>query len=102
MVCLPSYYGEGIPKVLIEAMACGRPIVTTDMPGCRDLVHNGKNGLLVSPMDAAGLGERFAALVASRSRCKSMGLEGRRIAETEFSLSRIVQETITVYEELLN
>ncbi len=101
VVCLPSYYGEGIPKVLIEAMACGRPIVTTDMPGCRDLVHDGKNGLLVSPMDAAGLVERFAALVVSRSRCKSMGLEGRRIAETEFSLSRIVQETITVYEELL-
>lgn len=102
VVCLPSYYGEGIPKVLIEAMACGRPIITTDMPGCRELVRDGKNGMLVSPMDAAGLAEHFAALVASRSRCQSMGLEGRRIAETEFSLKQVTQETMAVYEELLN
>lgn len=102
VVCLPSYYGEGIPKVLIEAMACGRPIVTTDMPGCRDLVRNGTNGFLVTPRDAAELAERFDALVADPPRCTSMGLEGRRLAETEYSLTRVTQETMAVYEELLS
>jgi len=63
VVCLPTYYGEGVPKVLIEAMACGRPIVTTDMPGCRDLVQSGRNGFLVSPKDTVGLAKSLAALV---------------------------------------
>jgi glycosyltransferase involved in cell wall biosynthesis len=102
VVCLPSYYGEGIPKVLIEAMACGRPIVTTDMPGCRDLVRDDTNGFTVKPKDAAALAERFARLVSHRSQCKSMGVEGRRIAETEYSLTQVTQETMAVYEELLN
>jgi len=102
VVCLPSYYGEGIPKVLIEAMACGRPIVTTDMPGCRDLVREGVNGFLVMPRDAAGLAKRFDALLANPILCKSMGLEGRRLAEKEYSLTRVTQETMAVYEELLN
>jgi len=102
VVCLPTYYGEGVPKVLIEAMACGRPIVTTDMPGCRDLVQSGKNGLLVSPKDTVGLAKSLAALVLNRSLCEKMGIEGRRIVEKEFSLKRVTQETMAVYEELLN
>jgi len=102
VVCLPSYYGEGVPKVLIEAMACGRPIVTTDMPGCRDLVQSSKNGLLVRPKDTIELAERLATLVVNRSLCEKMGVEGRRIVEKEFSLKRVTQETMSVYEELLN
>lgn len=102
VVCLPSYYGEGVPKVLIEAMACGRAIVTTDMPGCRDLIQSGKNGLLVSPKDPVGLANGLAALLRDRSRCQEMGMEGRRIVEREFSLKRVTQETMAVYEELLD
>lgn len=102
IVCLPSYYGEGIPKVLIEAMACGRPIVTTDMPGCKDLVIDQKNGLLVKPKDFIGLAESFSALLLDRPLSQRMGIEGRRIAEKEFSLKRITDETLAVYEELLN
>ncbi len=101
IVCLPTYYGEGIPKVLIEAMACARPIVTTDMPGCRDLVRLGKNGFLIKPRDAEGLAVVLKALLLDEAKCQQMGIEGRRIAEEEYSLPRIVAETMTVYRELL-
>jgi glycosyltransferase involved in cell wall biosynthesis len=101
IVCLPTYYGEGVPKVLIEAMACGRPIVTTDMPGCKDLVVGRKNGLLVKPRDSVGLAEGLSELLLNRSLCQRMGLEGRRIAEEEFSLKQVTEETLAIYGELL-
>jgi glycosyltransferase involved in cell wall biosynthesis len=102
IVCLPSYYGEGVPKVLIEAMACGRPIVTTDMPGCKDLVVDQKNGLLVIPKDSIGLAESLSKLVLDRSLCQEMGTEGRRISEKEFSVKQVIGETLVVYDELLS
>jgi glycosyltransferase involved in cell wall biosynthesis len=102
IVCLPSYYGEGIPKVLIEAMACARPIVTTDMPGCRDIIQSGKNGLLVNPRDVENLSMALKVLLLDESKCQQMGIEGRRIAEEEFALPRIIAETMAVYRELLN
>jgi len=102
IVCLPSYYGEGVPKVLIEAMACGRPIVTTDMPGCKDLVVDQKNGLLVMPKDSIGLAESLSKLVLDRSLCQEMGTEGRRISEKEFSVKQVIGETLVVYDELLS
>ena len=76
IVTLPSFYGEGIPKVLIEAMSCSRPIVTTDMPGCRDLILNQSNGLLVKPkddLDLANALETTAILIFVK-----MGLKGRK------------------------
>lgn len=100
LVCLPTFYGEGVPKILIEAMACGRPIITTDIPGCRELVQDERNGFLVSPKDAVGLAARVEVLVSNRLLCQSMGVEGRRIAENEFSLQRVTSETIAIYEEL--
>ena len=60
IVCLPSFYGEGVPRALIEAAACARPIVTTDTPGCREVVHDGDNGLLVPPRSPAALVRRVA------------------------------------------
>jgi glycosyltransferase involved in cell wall biosynthesis len=101
VVCLPTYYREGVPRVLIEAMACARPIVTTDVPGCRDLVKFEMNGILVPPRDAIGLASALRSLLLDRPRCQKMGNEGRQIAEKEYSLSRVVCETLAVYEELL-
>ena len=101
IVCLPTYYGEGVPKVLIEAMACGRPIVTTDMPGCKDLVMGRTNGLLVKPRDSVGLAESLSELLLDRSLCQRMGQEGRHIAEKEFSLKQVTGETLAIYGELL-
>ncbi len=100
VVCLPSYR-EGLPKVLIEAMACGRPIVTTDVPGCRDLVETGKNGLLVKVKDAAEIAGALKSLVLDKPLCRQMGREGRRVVEGEFALARVIEETMDVYGELL-
>ncbi len=101
VVCLPTYYGEGVPKVLIEAMACGRPIVTTDMPGCRDLVKSGRNGILVKPKDSVELAASLMTLILNKSVCQKMGIEGRKIVEKEFSLEHVIEETMTVYKEFL-
>lgn len=102
IVCLPSYYGEGIPKVLVEAMACARPIITTKMPGCRELVRSDKNGFLVNPRDPAGLANALALLLPNKSLCQKMGWEGRRIAVSEYSLLKVVGDTFKVYEDLLD
>ena len=99
--CLPSYYGEGIPKVLIEAMSCARPIVTTDMPGCRDLVVNEENGIIVRAKDWINLSEAIEKLITDQKLCKKMGLAGRKIAEENYSLKKITSETLNVYEDLI-
>ena len=97
---LPSY-GEGMPKTLLEAAACGRPIVATDVPGCRDVVRHGGNGLLVPARDARALADAILALAGDPARRAAMGAEGRRRAETEFAAKRIHQETLQVYERAL-
>lgn len=101
IACLPSYYGEGLPKVLLEAAACGLPIVTTDAPGCREVVRDGRNGLLVPPRDAGALAEAIGKLVQDRALRIRMGASGREIVTQEFSSERIVKETLAVYRELL-
>ena len=99
---LPSYYREGLPTVLIEAMACGRPIVTTDMPGCREAVDHGVNGLLVPPRDARALAAAITEL-ANNPVCRAtMGAAGRRLVEMEFdSTMRSCEETLQVYKRAL-
>jgi glycosyltransferase involved in cell wall biosynthesis len=102
IVCLPSYYGEGIPKILVEAMASARPIVTTDMPGCNEVVRTGINGLLVKPRDPEDLARAIKVLLLDEEKCQQMGRAGRQIAEKEYALSRVVVETMAIYGELLN
>ena len=94
---LPSY-GEGMPKTLLEAAACARPIVATDVPGCRDVVRHGANGLLVPARDARALADAVMALADDPPRRAAMGAEGRRRAEEEFAAARIHRETLEVYE----
>ena len=101
VVCLPSYYGEGIPKVLVETMACARPIITTKMPGCRELVRSDKNGFLVNPRDPAALANALALILSNKSLCQKMGWEGRKIAVSEYSLLQVVGDTFRLYEYLL-
>lgn len=101
VVCFPSYYGEGVPKVLIEAASCGRAIVTTDVPGCREVVRNGDNGLLVPAKDANALAGALKALILDPGLRAMMGVQGREIAVREFSEERVIRETLAVYRELL-
>ncbi len=101
LVCLPSYYGEGIPKALIEAAACGRALITTDMPGCREVVRDGENGLLVPPRDAVALADALKRLLENPDLCQRMGAAGRLRAEREFGQDAVIAQTLEVYRRLL-
>jgi glycosyltransferase involved in cell wall biosynthesis len=99
VVCLPSYR-EGLPKVLVEAAASGRAIVATDVPGCREIVRDGSNGVLVPPRDAPALAAAIARLLDDAPERARMGARGRELAEREFALELVVQQTLAVYREL--
>lgn len=100
IICLPSYR-EGLPKVLIEATACGRPIVATNVPGCREVVRDGENGLLVPARDANALAEALRRLIEDGELRRQMGASGRKIAEAEFGLEGVIAKTLAVYRDLL-
>jgi glycosyltransferase involved in cell wall biosynthesis len=101
IVCLPSHGGEGVPKVLIEAAASGRAIVTTDVPGCRDIVRQGINGMLVPPRNVAALAKALEELLENPSLRQQMARRGREIAANEFSQEVVIHETLALYKELL-
>ncbi|MDH3666317.1 MAG: glycosyltransferase family 4 protein [Paracoccaceae bacterium] len=101
LVVLPSYYGEGLPKVLLEAAACGRAVITTDHPGCRDAVVPGQTGLLVPPRDPAALAGAIGALLTDPERRRSMGQAARAHAERNFAVSDVVDRHLAIYRALL-
>ena len=98
---LPSSYGEGVPKALLEAAACARPIVASDMPGCREVVRPGETGLLAPPRDVGALAEALAALAGDPARRAAMGRAGRALVEREFGEGRIAAETLALYQAVL-
>jgi len=100
VVVLPSYYGEGLPKVLVEAAACGRAVVTTDHQGCRDAIEPDVSGLLVPVRDAKALASAIQRLIEGADLRQRMGREGRRLAEKEFSIEKIVQAHLDIYRAL--
>lgn len=100
IVVLPSYR-EGLPKVLLEAAACGRPMIATDVPGCREVVEHGVTGLLVPPRAAEPLADAIADLLADPTRCAQMGQRARALAEREFGIETVIERTLGVYRELL-
>lgn len=100
IVCLPSYR-EGLPKVLIEAAACGRAIVTSDVPGCREIVQDGRNGLLVPVRDGMALADAIEKLALEHDLRRLMAESGRALAVQEFSVERVLQETLELYGGLL-
>ena len=102
VVALPTSYREGVPRVLIEAASCGRAAVTTDRPGCRDIVRDGHNGLLVPPGDAAALAAAIARLVASPALRARMGARGRALVERQFAKEHVVAATLAMYDRLLS
>jgi len=99
IVCLPSYR-EGLPKVLLEAAACGRPIVTTDVPGCREVVREGENGLLVPVRNAQALSEALSCLIKNPELRSQMGRRSREIVLKEFSSEKVIAQTLSLYKEL--
>ncbi len=84
VLVLPSYYREGLPRSILEAMSMGRAVVTTDSPGCRETVSHGENGLLIEPRALRPLVDAILALVDEPARIRSMGCASRRLAEQRF------------------
>ena len=97
----PSTYGEGVPKALLEAAACGRPIVAADMPGSREVVRHGETGLLVPPRDIGRLAEAIAALTQDPAARQRMGATGRVLAERDFAESVVAEQTLALYRAIL-
>ena len=94
---LPSYR-EGLPKSLLEAASCGRPIVTTDVPGCRAVVQDGENGFLVPPQDPTALAQALARLIEAPDLRTRMGFAGRKRVEQSFSEKRVQEKTLLLYQ----
>lgn len=99
LVVLPSYR-EGLPKVLIEAGAAGRAVVTTDVPGCRDAIESDVSGLLVPARDAMALANAMETLILDREQRRKMGTAGRLIVENHMKIELICDAHMRVYEEL--
>jgi glycosyltransferase involved in cell wall biosynthesis len=99
--CQPSSYREGLPKTLLEAAACGRPLVATDIPGCREIVRPGENGFLVPVHNSLELADALQKLIEDPQLCVKMGIKGREIVEHEFSEDINIKQTISFYQELL-
>lgn len=101
IVCLPSFYGEGVPKVLIEAAACGRAIVTTNNPGCKDAIIHGQTGLCVPIKDSQALAGAIISLIEQPELRRKMGIAARDFAEQEFDVNSVVDKHMSIYNRLI-
>jgi glycosyltransferase involved in cell wall biosynthesis len=101
IVTLPTMYGEGVPTVLMEAAACGLPLIATDIPGCRNVVFPEENGLLVPPGNPDALADAIARLAEDPALREKMGSAGRTLALTRFSVKKINAERLAVYVRVL-
>jgi len=101
VVTLPSYYREGIPRVLLEAMCMEKPIVTTDWVGCKEVVEEGKNGFLVPVKDHIALASAIEKLINNEELRARMGKYGREKVLREFDEKIIVSHMMQLYEELI-
>jgi glycosyltransferase involved in cell wall biosynthesis len=96
-----SWGGEGVPKALLEAAGCGRALLGTDVPGIREIVQPGRNGLLVSPGDPAALAEGIRQLAADPTLRQQMAAESRRIVTGEFAVESVIRQTLDLYRAVL-
>ena len=99
IVCLPTRYKEGLPRLLIEAGACARPVIATDIPGCRMVVRNDENGLIIPPGDLTSLVTALKTLLLDPGLRQRMGARGRQIVEQEFSVNSVISHTLDVYNQ---
>jgi glycosyltransferase involved in cell wall biosynthesis len=102
-IVLPSFYREGMPRVLLEAAAMGRPVITTDNVGCRDVVKHGETGFLCAPRSAASLASAMQAFVCLTDEQRSaMGRAGRALVEERFEERHVVARYMETLKEILN
>jgi glycosyltransferase involved in cell wall biosynthesis len=101
LVALPTYYGEGVPRILIEAAASGLPLVATNMPGCREIVQHKLNGILVPARDSRELARAIIEVLPDDLCRARMGKHSRRLACNEFSQEEVINKTFQVYQRSL-
>lgn len=101
IVVMPTFYGEGLPRSLLEAAACSRPIVATDIPACQAIVEDGRNGFLVPSRDARALADALAKLAADRDLRLLMGAAGRKLAVEQFADHLVDAALLEIYRMLL-
>jgi len=101
IICLPSYR-EGLPKVLLEAASCEKPIIASNVPGCREIVLDGENGILVEPKDFNSIVEAIKFLVKNPNERIKMGKKGRKIVKDNFSEEIVADKTLLLYNEILH
>ena len=99
-IALLPTYREGFPKSLLEAASCGLPIIATDVTGCREICHEGVNGLLIPPKDADSIVEAVSRLADDPDLRSRFGEESRRLVETRFSEEIVVEQTMEVYRSM--
>lgn len=102
IICFPSSYGEGLPKALLESASCALPIVAFDVPGCREIVIDGVNGLLIEVKNQKKLNNAVEKLLNDKSLCLKFGKAGRALVLENFSQDRIGNQTLQVWNEALN
>jgi len=101
IICLPSFFGEGMPKALIEAGAASRAIITTNHPGCRDAIIPNKTGILVPIKNPKKLADAIQWLIENPKKRKKMGKEGRKLAEKKFPIEKVSQQHLKIYQTLI-
>lgn len=101
IVVLPSYYREGVPKILLEAAATGRPIITTNLPGCREVVEHNVNGLLIEAQNPQQLADAIVLLLNDKDKRIKFGKAGHEKASSEFDVVSVVRRTLDVYDRMM-
>lgn len=101
IIVYPSYYGEGIPRVLLEACASARAIITTNHPGCKEAVSHEQNGLLIPIKDAQACASAMENLLSNDNKRNEMGKNSRKKAEKEFDILHIAIQTTQAYKKAL-
>jgi N,N'-diacetylbacillosaminyl-diphospho-undecaprenol alpha-1,3-N-acetylgalactosaminyltransferase len=94
---LPSFYGEGVPRTLLEAASMGKPIVTTDNVGCREVVDDGVNGFLVPVKDSKALAKKIKILIENETMRDEFGKASRKKAVEEFDVKVVVEQYLRLY-----
>ena len=99
---MPSFYGEGLPKILIEAAACGLPVITTNHPGCRDAIIPNKTGLLVPIKDTNAIIKAIMKILKSPTIYENMSKQARLFALNNFDVDDVVRKHLEIYDQLRN
>lgn len=102
VICLPTTYGEGVPRILIEAASCQRAIIATDVVGCREIIDDGYNGYMAVPNNPQSLADVIQKVILDRQSIERFGINGRNKVEEEFSQEMVLDKTFGVYQELLS